>query len=432
MAMMMGSRYRRGVTMILANTLTRGRFRMRSITLPTNMLAINTQATIGCSSNKRGPGWTLYMMKAPTRIAVVPDPGIPRVRSGINAPPDAALLADSGPATPSIAPLPNRSGCLLHFFSRMYEKKEAIVAPAPGRTPTKKPRREPRRMAGALRFRSSRPGSTLPTRGMPPGPSSLTRRVLKTSPRANKPTATVRNSRPWYRTGISKVKRATPDTLSTPIVPKKQAENGHDQRLGHGFARQAADGAQPQNHQGKIFRPPEAERRIGQGRRQEHQPYQRDQPGDEGTDRRDGQSGTRLSLPGHLVTVQGGDHGGGFAGGVQENGGGRPAVHRSVVNPGQQDDGAGGRVFRRHSAGHRRRDGNQEGHSAHGADPRQHADGRADQHPDKSEQQIVPLKGDEKPLHQILQRLHPSASLHPAIQTGHPGSVPFMTTAYRK
>ena len=43
--------------------------------------------------------------------------GIPKVISGMNAPPAAALLADSGPATPSIAPWPNRSGVFDSRFS---------------------------------------------------------------------------------------------------------------------------------------------------------------------------------------------------------------------------------------------------------------------------------------------------------------------------
>ena len=43
--------------------------------------------------------------------------GMPSVRSGMKAPPAAALLADSGPATPSMAPLPNRSGYLDARFS---------------------------------------------------------------------------------------------------------------------------------------------------------------------------------------------------------------------------------------------------------------------------------------------------------------------------
>ena len=43
--------------------------------------------------------------------------GIPSVNKGINTPAAAALFAASGPATPSMAPLPNSSECLESFFS---------------------------------------------------------------------------------------------------------------------------------------------------------------------------------------------------------------------------------------------------------------------------------------------------------------------------
>jgi hypothetical protein len=38
--------------------------------------------------------------------------GRPSASMGTKAPVEAALLADSGPATPATAPLPNSSGCL--------------------------------------------------------------------------------------------------------------------------------------------------------------------------------------------------------------------------------------------------------------------------------------------------------------------------------
>ena len=43
--------------------------------------------------------------------------GSPSVSSGMNEVWAAALFADSGPATPSIAPLPNSSGCFETRFS---------------------------------------------------------------------------------------------------------------------------------------------------------------------------------------------------------------------------------------------------------------------------------------------------------------------------
>ena len=84
--------------------------------------------------------------------------GMPSVSNGMKAPPAAALLADSGPATPSIAPCPNRSGSRDARFSTAYDAKEAMIAPAPGRIPRPKPRAEPRRIGSAERRQSSRVG----------------------------------------------------------------------------------------------------------------------------------------------------------------------------------------------------------------------------------------------------------------------------------
>ena len=57
------------------------------------------------------------MVIAPTISAITALGGMPSVSSGMNDVCAPALLADSGPATPWIAPLPNRSGSLAIFFS---------------------------------------------------------------------------------------------------------------------------------------------------------------------------------------------------------------------------------------------------------------------------------------------------------------------------
>jgi len=67
---------------------------------------------------------------------------------------DAALLADSGPATPSMAPLPNSSGYFENLFSAAYETKEEMTAPPPGRMPSRKPISVPLPM-GLADFRQS-------------------------------------------------------------------------------------------------------------------------------------------------------------------------------------------------------------------------------------------------------------------------------------
>ena len=75
------------------------------------MLATTPQNMSGRSRIMSGPGCTPWMRKAPSRTAITTLGAMPSVSSGIIAPPVAALLADSGPATPSIMPVPNFSGC---------------------------------------------------------------------------------------------------------------------------------------------------------------------------------------------------------------------------------------------------------------------------------------------------------------------------------
>jgi len=58
-------------------------------------------------------------MRAPKRMAVGGANGIPRTKSGMNADWQAALFAASGPANPSMAPLPKASGCRETLFSVM-------------------------------------------------------------------------------------------------------------------------------------------------------------------------------------------------------------------------------------------------------------------------------------------------------------------------
>ena len=57
------------------------------------------------------------MSSAPNISAIVALAGMPSVSSGMKDDVAAALFAVSGPATPSSAPLPKRSGCLARFFS---------------------------------------------------------------------------------------------------------------------------------------------------------------------------------------------------------------------------------------------------------------------------------------------------------------------------
>src|SRR5512135_1218350 len=94
------------------------------------------------------------MSRAPRRIAVTMFVGIPSVRRGIKEAWAPALFADSGPATPSMIPVPNFSGYREHFFSTAYDAKDETRAPPPGRMPRKNPRKVPRTIGHLESFQS--------------------------------------------------------------------------------------------------------------------------------------------------------------------------------------------------------------------------------------------------------------------------------------
>ena len=83
------------------------------------MQAMSPQKRSGFWVITCGPGAMPWIIIAPSISAITPLAGIPRVSIGMNLHWASALLAASGPATPSIAPLPKRDGSLASFFSSM-------------------------------------------------------------------------------------------------------------------------------------------------------------------------------------------------------------------------------------------------------------------------------------------------------------------------
>ena len=81
------------------------------------MLAIRPQNSSGFLVITCGPGWMLCSIMAPIISAITTLGGMPSVSIGMKQVCAPALLAASGPATPSMAPLPKREGSLATFFS---------------------------------------------------------------------------------------------------------------------------------------------------------------------------------------------------------------------------------------------------------------------------------------------------------------------------
>ena len=68
----------------------------------------------------------------------------------------AALLADSGAATPSIAPRRTSPDAVETRFSSEYDVNDASTCPPPGSTPSSDPRAVPRSTGGTIRRSSAR------------------------------------------------------------------------------------------------------------------------------------------------------------------------------------------------------------------------------------------------------------------------------------
>ena len=157
-------------------------------------------------------------------IAAVALVGRPSASSGTIVPAAEALLAASGPATPSMAPLPNSSGCLESLRSVRYDRKVGISAPPAGIAPNGKPSAVPRSQGF-----HDRPQSALDSHGRPTGMTvaALRRRCAAThsaSPTAKMPTAMTTTSMLSARNGLPKVSRCWPVTKSVPTSAERQAD----------------------------------------------------------------------------------------------------------------------------------------------------------------------------------------------------------------
>ena len=91
-----------------------------SMTLPRYMLAMRPHANSGFCLIHRGPGCSPHIEEvAEQQPPVAPPPGSTESQKGDHRADEAALLADSGPTRPAIAPLPNFHGVRETDFSTL-------------------------------------------------------------------------------------------------------------------------------------------------------------------------------------------------------------------------------------------------------------------------------------------------------------------------
>ena len=115
---MAGNMNRYGTFRILIHIPMSGRLSTSSITFPIHIEQISPQKSAGFADITCGPGWMLWIIIAATISAMVALAGRPSTSMGMKEVCAAALFADSGLATPAIAPFPNRSGVFETFFSK--------------------------------------------------------------------------------------------------------------------------------------------------------------------------------------------------------------------------------------------------------------------------------------------------------------------------
>ena len=116
-AMMAGNSRWYGIVSIRIQSPISGRLSSTSSRLPTHIDAIMPQNSSGSSVTTFGPGVMPWMIIAPIISAITGFDGMPSVSIGMKEVCAPALLANSGAATPSIAPLPNSALLGEIFFS---------------------------------------------------------------------------------------------------------------------------------------------------------------------------------------------------------------------------------------------------------------------------------------------------------------------------
>jgi hypothetical protein len=252
---------------------------------------------------------------------------MPSVSIGMNEVCAPALLADSGPATPSIAPWPKREGSLASFFSaaaRQHAERRAERGAAQHGGP------------GELEVRARRP--------QPRDLFCDDRAAFLCSREVGDDLAHAEQADRHHREfqAVRERGETERETCAAGIAvgtdePEQEAEDDHGHGLEHRAMGEHDRGYEAEQHEREIFRRAERLADLGE-RRREHDDHDRgDRPGKERGKRGDRERGAGASLPRHLMAVDAGDDRGGLTGKVDQDGRGRSAVLRAVENTGEHD-----------------------------------------------------------------------------------------------
>src|SRR6266496_4120060 len=185
----------------------------------------------------------------------------------------------------------------------------------------------------------------------------------------NRPMTAMMKSKPFISSVIPKVRRSWPVTMSSPTVARIKPIRIDTSDL---------SGLPPPSptklEKAKDFRRAEPESDPRQDWSEERDQHDREKSADKGRGKCPGQRLTALSLPRHRVAVESRGDRPRLAGDVEKYRSDGPPEKRAPVDGSQKNDGGCRR--------HRERHGKQNGHAVGPAEPRQHADDRAEQDAD--------------------------------------------------
>ena len=251
------------------------------------------------------------------------------------------------------------------------------MAPPPGRMPSTEPIAVPRRTGATIALKSSRVGNRPLTLAISTRACRLALEVAQDFGDAEDADRDRDEVQPIgiFADAEGEARRAGIDVGADEA--EQQAERHHGQRLDDRAVRKRDRGDEADDHQREIFGRAELQRDAGQRRREDRDQEGRDGAGEERAEGGDRKCRAGPALARHLVAVDGGDGGGGFAGHVDQDRRGRAAILRAVVDAGEHDQ----RGDRLELEGDRQ----QHGDGRRGADAGQHADQRAEQHADEAE-----------------------------------------------
>src|SRR5262249_13202246 len=214
-----------------------------------------------------------------------------------------------------------------------------MAGPVPGSTPKKQPSPVPRRIGPIERFKSSLVGNRWVSLELNTTRSELWPRLLMISPIANTPTATTMKPMPSVSSVTPKLKRCVPVLTSVPTMPSRSPITTMASDLIMSPCANTAAATRPISISEKYSGAANlSASSAGGGRehRTQHHPRGRGKDRAEGGD---GERRPRAALPRHLIAVDAGHHRGGLARQVDQDGGGRAAVLRAVIDAGEHDQG---------------------------------------------------------------------------------------------